>query len=238
MVVFCVGCVLDQIVVGIAITLLARGRDERRSRVPSSPRVLPAPAGGVDGRDPGPRPSIPIVGQGSTEPLQPAARGLPRLRASSRSWPGCSAARTTGLNLRAAGEKPQALDAAGVSVVATRSLGRALDRRARGPRRRATSSIAGAGDLRALHDAGPGLHRDRDRDARPRPPALGPDRGVHVRDVAVARRRRCRSRDHRHLDGRHQHDPVRRHHARPHPVRARRLPAARARAAVRQRGAR
>ena len=56
-----------------------------------------------------------------------------------------------GLNLRAAGEKPEALDAAGVSVVATRSYA-VLSTGALAGLGGAYLSVAGAGDLHAVPD--------------------------------------------------------------------------------------
>ena len=108
-----------------------------------------------------------------------------------------------GLNLRAAGEKPEALDAAGVSVVATRSLGRSSTGALAGLGG-AYLSIVGAGIFQPVHHPGPGLHGDRDRDAGARPSALGRGRLVPVRDRALARRL-LPARRHQHLDGRHLH---------------------------------
>ena len=101
-----------------------------------------------------------------------------------------------GLNLEAAGDKPAALDAAGVDVIRTRSLAVL-----------ATGFLAGVGGaymanvgrraLRALHDRRRGLHRHRARHAGPRPPGLG-----------AARRRSLRRQpgaDHGAAGGRHQH---------------------------------
>jgi len=121
MVVLCVWLGLDQIVVGIAITLAGEGitsvlyqtrfstTEPRLGNVPSNPIPL------LD--------RIPVLGKpiNGQFPLfdQPLIVYLGLAFAAFLAW----VFRRThiGLNLRAAGEKPDALDAAGVSVVATRS---------------------------------------------------------------------------------------------------------------------
>ena len=115
MVVFCVRLLLDQIVVGIAITLLAEGATSvlHGALFVSEPSLPAASAVSIPGLD-----RIPIVGQSLfTQPLV-VYLGLALL--ASMGW----VFRRTrlGLNVRAAGQKPQALDAAGVSVITTRSL--------------------------------------------------------------------------------------------------------------------
>ena len=116
MVVFCVRLLLDQIVVGIAITLLAEGATSvihGAVFATEDPRLPAAPTVSIPGLD-----RIPIVGESLfTQPLV-VYLGVAFLL--SLTW-GLRRTRP-GLNLRAAGQKPQALDAAGVSVVATRSL--------------------------------------------------------------------------------------------------------------------
>jgi general nucleoside transport system permease protein len=115
MVVLCVRMKLDQIVIGIGIVLLAEGVtsllfDARYAA--SRPRLAPAAEWSVPGLS-----ELPVLGESifTQHPvvylavvLVIAAHYL--LRRSS-----------AGLSLRAAGEKPAALDAAGVSVTGTRS---------------------------------------------------------------------------------------------------------------------
>ena len=122
MVVLCVWLGLDQIVVGIAITLAGEGIT---SVLYQSQFSSTQPRLGARQRDSDsaarPHPRARQDDQRRVPALQPAADRLPRPRAS----PSCSRwifrSTNIGLNLRAAGEKPEALDAAGVSVVATRS---------------------------------------------------------------------------------------------------------------------
>ena len=112
--VFCVRLGLDQIVVGIAVLITAEGVTSVLQRAPSSGATYPA--------------------------WTPWAREIPCSQRS-RFWDrACSASLSSstwawrwwcfalgaaildgGLDLRAAGEKPQALDSAGVSVIRTRS---------------------------------------------------------------------------------------------------------------------
>jgi simple sugar transport system permease protein len=121
MVVLCVWLGLDQIVIGIAITLVGEGitsvlyqtrfsgSEPRLGNVPSTPIPL------LD--------RIPVIGKGINGqfPLftQPLVVYLGLAFAFALTW--VFRRTNIGLNLRAAGEKPEALDAAGVSVVATRS---------------------------------------------------------------------------------------------------------------------
>ena len=121
------------------------------------------------------RSSIPLLDRHSgarQEPVRPAADRVPRVphRSSAVAWVFRST--NIGLNLRAAGEKPEALDAAGVSVVATRSYA-ALATGALAGLGGAYLAIVGGRDLHAFHHAGPGLHGDRDRHARSRAAAAG-----------------------------------------------------------------
>jgi ABC-type uncharacterized transport system permease subunit len=115
MVVLCVRLGLDQIVVGIAITLAGEGitsvlQDAQFGK--SYPR-LGAPATlAIPGLS-----SIPVVGKSLFE--QPLIVYLGFAAVALTSW--VFRKTNPGLNLRAAGEKPEALDAAGVSVLATRS---------------------------------------------------------------------------------------------------------------------
>ena len=121
MVVLCVWLGLDQIVVGIAITLAGEGLTSvlYQARFSSTePRLAAAPVNPIPGLDRIPVLGKPINGQ---FPLfsQPLIVYLGLAFAVFLAW---MFRRTNmGLNLRAAGEKPEALDAAGVSVVATRS---------------------------------------------------------------------------------------------------------------------
>ena len=98
-------------------------------------QVLPAPAGGVDGLDP----AASTASRSSARASSSSRSSSTSASRSSRSRPGCSGTTRPGLNLRAAGQKPQALDAAGVSVVTTRSLRGDHDRRARRASAAATS---------------------------------------------------------------------------------------------------
>jgi simple sugar transport system permease protein len=115
MVVFCVWLGLDQIVVGIALTIGAEGVTstlDSAQFATSRPRLGNFPTISIPGLS-----HIPVLGPSLfSQPLVVyLGFGLVALVA----WVFRST--TIGLNLRAAGEKPEALDAAGVSVVATRS---------------------------------------------------------------------------------------------------------------------
>jgi general nucleoside transport system permease protein len=121
MAVLCVWLGLDQIVVGIAITLAGEGMTSvlYQSQFSSTqPRLGAAPNNAIPLLD-----RIPILGKplNGQFPLfsQPLIVYLGLAFAALLAW----AFRSTniGLNLRAAGEKPEALDAAGVDVVATRT---------------------------------------------------------------------------------------------------------------------
>ncbi len=115
MMILCVWLGLDQIVVGIAITLAGEGITsvlqgaQFGSSYPrlGSPSVASIPA--ID--------RIPVLG--------PSLFSQPILVYLAIAFTGVLVwvfrATNVGLNLRAAGEKPEALDAAGVSVIATRS---------------------------------------------------------------------------------------------------------------------
>ena len=96
----------------------ARGSRACSSR-PQFGTTLPAPRRGADGLDPAARPDP--RPRAERQPLQPAARSSTSASPASVCSAWSSARTNIGLNLRAAGEKPEALDAAGVSVVATRS---------------------------------------------------------------------------------------------------------------------
>ncbi|MHB9150067.1 MAG: ABC transporter permease [Thermoleophilia bacterium] len=115
MVVFCVRLGLDQIVVGIAILLAAEGVTSVLQRAEfgtTYPRLGSMGAVHVPLLS-----GIPVVGSSFFSQPAPVYVGLALVVAS---W---WVLRFTnfGLELRAAGEKPEALDAAGVSVVRTRS---------------------------------------------------------------------------------------------------------------------
>jgi general nucleoside transport system permease protein len=121
MVVLCVWLGLDQIVVGIAITLAGEGITSvlYQSQFSSTqPRL-----GGVHTTAIPLLDRIPVLGKtiNGQFPLfsQPLLVYLGLAFAVLLAWVFRST--SIGLNLRAAGEKPEALDAAGISVVATRS---------------------------------------------------------------------------------------------------------------------
>lgn len=121
MVLFCVRWGLDQIVVGIAITLACEGATalifdaqfaESRPRLGSVDRLS------IPGLE-----QIPVVGGGGESNgsvfSQPVVVYLGLIGVGVVAW---LLRRThVGLNVRAAGDKPAALDAAGISVVGTRS---------------------------------------------------------------------------------------------------------------------
>jgi general nucleoside transport system permease protein len=115
MIVLCVRLGLDQIVVGIAITLAGGGITsvlqgaQFGTTYPrlGAPSTVPIPL--LD--------KIPVLGPSLFN--QPLVAYLGFVLAAVLVW--VYRATNVGLNLRAAGEKPEALDAAGVSVMATRS---------------------------------------------------------------------------------------------------------------------
>jgi simple sugar transport system permease protein len=121
MVVLCVWLGLDQIVVGIAITLAGEGITSVLYQThfsSSEPRLGAAPNDPIPLLD-----RIPVLGEAKNGqfPLfnQSMIVYLGLAFAVLLGW--IFKSTNIGLNLRAAGEKPEALDAAGVSVVATRS---------------------------------------------------------------------------------------------------------------------
>ena len=121
MAVLCVWLGLDQIVVGIAITLAGEGITSvlyQSQFSTTEPRLGAAPSDSIPLLD-----RIPILGKtlNGQSPLfsQPLVVYLGLAFAVLLAW--IFRATNVGLNLRAAGEKPEALDAAGVSVVATRT---------------------------------------------------------------------------------------------------------------------
>ena len=150
---------------------------------------LPAPRRVPTDLDPAARPD---PRASAATPLRAAADRLPRLRASSALLAWIFRSTNIGLNLRAAGEKPEALDAAGVSVVATRSWA-VLATGALAGLGGAYLAIVGAGVLHAVPHPGPGLHGDRDRDAGARPAALGVARLVRCSGSPSRSRTRCSS---------------------------------------------
>jgi ABC-type uncharacterized transport system permease subunit len=121
MVVLCVWLGLDQIVVGIAITLAGEGitsvlyQSQFSETQPRLGGIHTAPIPMLD--------RIPVLGKtiNGEFPLfsQPLLVYLGLAFAVLLAWVFRST--NIGLNLRAAGERPEALDAAGISVVATRS---------------------------------------------------------------------------------------------------------------------
>lgn len=115
MVVFCVRLGLDQIIVGIAITLSAEGATSLLHGTmfsDSYPRLDAVPGFPIPVLS-----SIPILGDSLFN--QPLPVYLALLIVLFLSW--LRLRTTIGLNLRAAGERPDLLDAAGVSVVIVRS---------------------------------------------------------------------------------------------------------------------
>jgi general nucleoside transport system permease protein len=115
MVMLCVWLGLDQIVVGIAITLAGEGIPSvlQGAQFGSSYPRLGAPAtAAIPALD-----KIPVLGPSLFD--QPPLVYLGFAFAGFLVWMFRST--NLGLNLRAAGEKPEALDSAGVSVLATRS---------------------------------------------------------------------------------------------------------------------
>jgi general nucleoside transport system permease protein len=115
MVVLCVRLGLDQIVVGIAITLAGEGITSvlQEAQFGSAfPRLGAPPTVAIPVLS-----DIPVVGKSVFDQPLIVYLGLGAVAAVSWIFRRTNA----GLNLRAAGEKPEALDAAGVSVVATRS---------------------------------------------------------------------------------------------------------------------
>ncbi len=115
MVALCVWLGLDQIVVGIAITLAGEGITSvlQQAEFGSTyPRLGAPPTVAISGFH-----DIPVIGSSLFD--QPAIVYLAFGFVGLLAW--IFRRTNVGLNLRAAGEKPEALDAAGVSVVATRS---------------------------------------------------------------------------------------------------------------------
>jgi general nucleoside transport system permease protein len=115
MVVLCVWLGLDQIVVGIAITLAGGGITSvlQGAQFGTTYPRLGAPATvAIPGLD-----KIPVLGPSLFN--QPVLVYIGFAFAGLLAW--VFRKTNIGLNLKAAGEKPEALDAAGVSVVATRS---------------------------------------------------------------------------------------------------------------------
>jgi simple sugar transport system permease protein len=121
MIVLCVRMGLDQIVVGIAITLAAEGAT---ALIFDAQFAETRPTLGETGRVSIPGLSeLPVVGGADSSNgsvfSQPPIVYLGLILVAATAW---TMRRTHwGLNVRAAGDKPSALDAAGVSVVATRS---------------------------------------------------------------------------------------------------------------------
>jgi general nucleoside transport system permease protein len=115
MVVLCVWLGLDQIVVGIAITLAGEGITSVLQGAQfgtTYPRLDAAPTVAIPLLD-----RIPVLGASLF--TQPALVYIAFVLVGVIAW--LFRSTNIGLNLRAAGEKPEALDAAGISVVATRS---------------------------------------------------------------------------------------------------------------------
>ncbi|MBS1679130.1 MAG: ABC transporter permease [Actinobacteria bacterium] len=115
MIVLCVWLGLDQIVVGIAITLAGEGITSVLQGAQfgtTYPRLGATPTTSIPLLH-----KIPVIGPGLFEQNLLVYLGI--IFAVFLTW--FFRSTSVGLNLRAAGEKPEALDAAGVSVAATRS---------------------------------------------------------------------------------------------------------------------
>jgi general nucleoside transport system permease protein len=115
MAIFCVRLSLNQIVVGIALTLVAEGLTAllhffQFSR--SYPRLPKAPVLSIPGLD-----SIPVIGPGLFR--HNVVVYLAALMVAAIAW--LFRKTYVGLNLEAAGSRPAALDAAGIDVLATRT---------------------------------------------------------------------------------------------------------------------
>jgi simple sugar transport system permease protein len=156
MVVLCVWLGLDQIVVGIAITLAGEGITSvlyQSSFSSSQPRLGATPNDPIPLLD-----RIPILGKplNGQFPLfsQPLLVYLGLAFAFLLAW--MFRATNIGLNLRAAGEKPEALDAAGVDVIATRSYA-ALSTGALAGLGGAYLSVVGAGGFQPFLTQGQGF---------------------------------------------------------------------------------
>lgn len=115
MVILSVAMGLNQIVVGIAITLAGEGitsvlqQAQFKGKFPGLGNQATVPIPGLS--------SLPVLGHSAFD--QPLMVYFLVLLLALVSW--VFRATTWGLNLRAAGEKPEALDAAGISVLAVRS---------------------------------------------------------------------------------------------------------------------
>jgi general nucleoside transport system permease protein len=150
MVVLCVRLGLDQIVVGIAITLAGEGITSvlQETQFGSTyPRLGAPPTVAIPVLS-----DIPVVGRSVFD--QPLIVYLGLATVGAVSW--IFRKTNAGLNLRAAGEKPEALDAAGVSVVATRSYA-ALSTGALAGLGGAYLSIVGAGTFTPFMTQGQGF---------------------------------------------------------------------------------
>ena len=150
MVVLCVRLGLDQIVVGIAITLAGEGITSvlQDTQFGSTyPRLGAPPTVAIPLLS-----DIPVLGKSVFD--QPLIVYLGLAAVGAVSW--IFRRTNPGLNLRAAGEKPEALDAAGVSVVATRSYA-ALTTGAFAGLGGAYLSIVGAGTFTPFMTQGQGF---------------------------------------------------------------------------------
>ncbi len=150
MVVLCVRLGLDQIVVGIAITLAGEGITSvlQDTQFGSTyPRLGAPPTVAIPLLS-----DIPVLGKSVFD--QPLIVYLGLVAVGAVSW--IFRRTNAGLNLRAAGEKPEALDAAGVSVVATRSYA-ALTTGAFAGLGGAYLSIVGAGTFTPFMTQGQGF---------------------------------------------------------------------------------
>ena len=193
MAIFCIRLSLNQIVVGIALTLVAEGLTALLHFFQFSrtyPRLPKAPVLAIPGLD-----SIPVVGPGLFR--HNVVVYLAALLVAAIAW----LFRKTyiGLNLEAAGSRPAALDAAGIDVRCDKNRRRADY----GSSGRAWGRLHGRGRrrvIRPLHDERCGLHCDRPGHVGEGTAAMGPARRTAFRRQLVAHDGAA-SRRHRHADG-------------------------------------
>ena len=194
MALFCVRLGLNQIVIGIALTLGADGITALLHHVqfsrtyPRLPRVETLDIPGLS--------EIPIVGPSlfARHPMVYIAVimvvALALLFRKTH----------VGLNLQAAGDKPDALDAAGISVTATRTWS-VLFTGAMAGMGGAYMAMIGAGIFVPFMTGGAGLHRHRAGHAGARAADLGADRRLPLRREPLAHHRAAGGRRQR-ADGR------------------------------------
>ena len=204
MVSLCVWLGLDQIVVGIAITLAGEGITSvlQGAEFGTSYPRLGAPS----------TVSIPLLEK--IPVLGPSLFDQPLIVYLGFAFTGFLVwmfrATNIGLNLRAAGEKPGGARRRRCQRRRDPQLGGAQHRSARRARRRVPRDRRRR-RVHPVHDAGSGLHGDRDRDAGSRQAGVGGGRVVPVRDLPVDRDRAA-ARRHQHLHRSGQHAAVHRDH--------------------------